>query len=473
MTMKNWLITALAVMAMVLLVGCGGGGSTTSSAVTTPLSAGGTTALSMVPQQLVRLSLSGGLRPYTVTSSDATVVLASVSDSTLSLAAVKANATSVNVQLSDALKNKITLTVVVGSSAAAPFSMLPTTLTLAPGAIGTVSLQGGTPPFTVASSSATEVAAWVSGRTVSVNGLVAATGVTVKVVDSLGVTGTLPVTVATPAAGAVALFTNVGTQEVLSTGSTRVFTVGGGTAPYVVSSGNPASVRAALNGITLTLQGGVVGASTLTLSDATGQQLTRNVGVQAGSPPLALSSTVLVGVVGSQQTVQIAGGRPPYAMYSDGSGVVVGSVTGSTMTLTIMTSGNGRATVYDADRSTVVASVVATGTATPTVLTLLPAKVTISENLSLDANGKAQQTSLMLSLYAAASPVQVFSSAPGLLKPTLSGNTVVVTTPGTASAPLPACVDADTTVTITVIDALGKSVTSDILIRNTGACGTT
>jgi hypothetical protein len=217
----------------------------------------------------------------------------------------------------------------------------------------------------------------------------------------------------------------------------------------------------------------VVGASAITLSDATGQQLTRNVGVQAGSPPLALSSTVLVGVVGSQQTVQIAGGRPPYAMYSDGSGVVVGSVTGSTMTLTIMTSGNGRATVYDADRSTVVASVVATGTATPTVLTLLPAKVTISENLSLDANGKAQQTSLMLSLYAAASPVQVFSSAPGLLKPTLSGNTVVVTTPGTASAPLPACVDADTTVTITVIDALGKSVTSDILIRNTGACGTT
>jgi hypothetical protein len=473
MTMKNWLITALAVMAMVLLVGCGGGGSTTSSAVTTPLSAGGTTALSMVPQQLVRLSLSGGLRPYTVTSSDATVVLASVSDSTLSLAAVKANATSVNVQLSDALKNKITLTVVVGSSAAAPFSMLPTTLTLAPGAIGTVSLQGGTPPFTVASSSATEVAAWVSGRTVSVNGLVAATGVTVKVVDSLGVTGTLPVTVVTPAAGAVALFTNVGTQEVLSTGSIRVFTVGGGTAPYVVSSGNPAAVRATLNGITLTLQGGVVGASAITLSDATGQQLTRNVGVQAGSPPLALSSTVLVGVVGSQQTVQIAGGRPPYAMYSDGSGVVVGSVTGSTMTLTIMTSGNGRATVYDADRSTVVASVVATGTATPTVLTLLPAKVTISENLSLDANGKAQQTSLMLSLYAAASPVQVFSSAPGLLKPTLSGNTVVVTTPGTASAPLPACVDADTTVTITVIDALGKSVTSDILIRNTGACGTT
>jgi len=130
----------------------------------------------------------------------------------------------------------------------------------------------------------------------------------------------------------------------------------------------------------------------------------------------------------------------------------------------------GVATVYDSENTSVPLTVVATGLALPTKFALSPAKVVISERLALGPTGLPQQTVVALNLSKAVAPVQVFSSAPQLLMPTVVGNTVEVRTPGTAQSPLPPCVDAEATVVITVIDSVGQSATADIVIRDAGAC---
>jgi hypothetical protein len=61
-------------------------------------------------------------------------------------------------------------------------------------------------------------------------------------------------------------------------------------------------------------------------------------------------------------------------------------------------------------------------------------------------------------------PYLVFSSHPSLLMPTVSGNVMTVT-----STALP-CVDANTSVIITVIDDTGATATTTVAIQDNGAC---
>jgi hypothetical protein len=347
-----------------------------------------------------------------------------------------------------------------------------TQVAMAPGAFDSVTIVGGTPPFTAVSADTNVVRVSVTGTTLSVAGVGEANNVPVSVIDALGVTRTLSVSVAaqyTPTTG-VALFTNIPLKPTLPPRASRTFTVGGGTAPYTVGSLNPAVVTPVLRGNALTLQTAQAGTTSIYITDDNGQQLYQPVTVQSWAAPLALSATSIFGTTGTLTSVLVAGGTPPYTMFSSSSGVGVGSVNGNVLTIQLVAPGNGSVTVTDAEFNTASLTLVASGAAILTEFGLTPAKVSISENLTRNTSGALQQTVISLLMGKAVAPVQAFSTHPRLLSPTVNGNVVEVRTPGTASAPVAPCVDLDTTVTITAIDAAGQTATSAILVTNNGAC---
>lgn len=460
--------------------GCGGGsgyeGPVTSVSASGSLAVAGWPSLMLAPVQLRKLDITGGLPPYAVTSQNTALVLATVSASTLNIAGVQASSAPVTVQISDAAtpKHTVTLAVTVTNTPEQGVLVLsPDRVTLAPGASATVALAWGTPPFTAEPLSRSHVAASVVGSTLTVTGLLEAVDTQVRVTDSRALIQMLSVTVAAPSdtGGAVALFSNLPQPLSLPFGAIRAYTLGGGTGPYAVTSSNPAVLLPSLRGNLLSLTAGVAGTVSLKISDAAGATLWSLVTVQSAVAPLTLSKLVMGGAVGLQESIAIAGGRPPYQVVFDGSGVATGSVNGGTLTLALLAPGSGVVTVYDSQGAAVNLSVVATGAALSTKFGISPAKVVISEQLVVDANGLPQQTTIVFSLGKVTAPVQVFSSAPQLLMPTVVGDTVVVRTPGTAASPQSPCVNGTTLVTITVIDAAGQTATSDIVITDAGACG--
>lgn len=465
----------------VAVPGCGGGsgyeGPTTPSvSASGALAVAGWPSLMLAPVELRQLDITGGQPPYAVTSQNTALVLATVSASTLKIAGVQASSAPVTVQVSDSATPKRTVTLAVtvtNTPAQGDMAFLPDRVTLIPGGSATVALYGGTPPFTVEPLSRSHVAASVLGRTLTVTGLLEAVDSQVRVTDSLALVRMLSVTVAAPVGtvSGVALFSNLPQPLSLPFGVTRAYTLGGGTGPYTVTSSNPAVLLPSLRGNLLSLTTGVAGTVSLKISDSTPDgQLWHSVTVQSAVAPLALSMPIVSAAVGAQKTVAIVGGRPPYQVVFDGSGVVTGSVNGSTLALAPLAPGSGVVTVYDSAGAAVNLTVVATGLALPTKFGLSPAKVVISEQLVVGTNGLPQQTTIVFSLGKATAPVQVFSSAPQLLMPTVVGNTVEVRTPGSVFNPRPPCVDATTTVTITAIDASGESAASDVVVTDAGAC---
>ena len=174
------------------------------------------------------------------------------------------------------------------------------------------------------------------------------------------------------------------------------------------------------------------------------------------SAPLILSASSVSGEVGSTLTVGIAGGMPPYTATTTattliGSGFVVN---GDQLTINIQFSeGPGVIAVKDSEGA--IATVEVTGVPLLSNLSVSPTAVTIPES---------EITTLPIRLMRGKAPYLLFSSHPSLLIPSVSDNVMTVTSPT-----LP-CVDANTSVIITVIDATGATATTTVAIQDNGAC---
>lgn len=471
-------LNTLATLGLVLgLVACGGGYEGTPSPTDTssqPLAIAGSTSLTLVPTELGRVEVTGGTRPYTAISQNSAIALASVSDSTLSVAAVRGDTTPVTVTVTDAKNAKTSLTVnVTNSPLLGSFTLSTRELALSPGATRTLTITGGTPPFTAVATKPSIATATVSGNLITVAGISEGVNAELRVIDSRGATQTALITVAapTPSPSGQALFSNMPATLTLRPNTSQTFTLGGGTGPYTVVSSNPAATATTVRGGALILEAGLGGTSTLTITDNTGQTLTQAVRVLNTSAPLALTSTAVTGMVGTTTTVGIAGGLPPYRTVST-STTQVGTasiVNGDTLQIAFaFVGGPMRVTVLDAEGSAVNLDISAT--AVLTAMSVSPSRIVISELLSRNTAGVAQQTRIPLLFVNGRTPIQVFTSHPRLLTPTANGNVVTVTTPGTADAPVAPCVDLNTEVFITGIDASGAAASTSVTIADNGVC---
>lgn len=144
----------------------------------------------VAPQATATVTVSGGVAPYTATSSDAEIVTTSVEDNTVTLTGVKdGNATII---IHD--KNQLTGQVAVVVKAATGLTFDKSTTEVSVGKEAIVNVKSGTAPYTVAVKDASIATATVKDAEITIKGVKAGT-TTVTVTDKDKKTGTITVTV--------------------------------------------------------------------------------------------------------------------------------------------------------------------------------------------------------------------------------------------------------------------------------------
>lgn len=465
-------------LAVITLAACGGGYEGTPPPIDSSsqaLKIVGATNLTLVPSEMGRVEITGGTRPYTVESSNRLVALASISDNILSVAAVRGDLTPVTVTVTDARNAKANVQVLVTNSPQqGNFSLSERVFSISPGSQKSITIIGGTGPFTAASLSPLTAGVSVNGNVVSVSGLSEGANAEIKIFDTKGVTQSVFVTVAAPmpSPSGLALFSNMPDNLSLRPLNSVTFTLGGGTPPYTLSSSNPAVLSGEVRGAALILKPGAAGNAMLTVSDSGNGRISQRVFVQTTAAPLALSATSVSAQVASTASVGISGGMPPYTALSNatnlaGSGVVV---SGDQLLLTGQFAGGpGLVTVKDSEGATARLDFFATSISSPT-LVASPSALTISELLTSSPSGVPQPTVIPIRLLGGKPPYRVFTSFPRLLRGTVDDatNTLTISTLSDSGGVYAPCVAEDTVVAITVIDSNSGSAEVAVTIRDNG-----
>ena len=299
-------------------------------------------------------SVSGGTPPYRVTSNNTDVTMATVSGSNGQFLDIKAVAAGgATVQIADAKGAVVSISVTVPAPATL-FTTAPSALTLVPGASSEYLITGGTAPYVVNSSNASVVSAAVSGSKLTI-GAVAGGAASVIITDAKGTTISVAVTVSTIPLTS----TSPSSITIPANSVANVYSISGGTPPYIAKSSNEAvataNVPLGTTGLVITGLSG--GAATVVVTDSKGAVLNISVSVPL---PNALYSTAPASItmaIGSGGTYTIAGGTAPYAVSSSDAGAVRASVGGNILSIAAVSGGASTVLVTDSKGLTISLSV--------------------------------------------------------------------------------------------------------------------
>lgn len=312
---KFWMV-----MVAAFLTACGGGGGLPGSqtgdaqlrvyppisAVTVPVGAG-----------YAAVEIRGGDRPYAVFSNHPAISVTLVDGNIMqirALAAIEsgstgtAGGTTPKAWFTD--KNGIKTVEIQVSTFTIPLNnTIPGSIVLLPNETRSGVVSSGFAPYTY--SSANNGVATISGNSsgqYTITG-VAAGSTTVQVTDAVGAKVTINVEVRSAPVVELEVTPASGSGRV---GSSLVFDIKGGVAPYTVLSNSPSVATASVSGRTLTVQLLLVGSTSLVVRDATGA--TKTVGVTA----TAIQSTPLIITPPSQE---VADTSTADVVYTLGDGV--------------------------------------------------------------------------------------------------------------------------------------------------------
>lgn len=350
----------------VLLAACGGGGGSPGlSSGATPVTTTPVAMFSTAPSSItlssggsVSYTVSGGVAPYVVATDAIGFVSVSMTDSTLSIVAIKGG--SATVVVTDSTGAKLTVTVNVPLPGAL-FTTAPPALTVAVSNNAvTYSISGGVPPYLAVSNNVPVLIASTSGTSGQFLDLraIASGSASVTISDAKGTVVTVAVTV--PAAGA--LFSTAPSAVTIAVGGTNDYLVSGGlpfaggAAPYTATSSNTAVANAyvAANG-RLTINGSGGGQANVIIADANGNKLTIAVTVGSSSAfivnaPAAVSVAAGLIVPPDYLTTGgylIAGGQAPYTVSSSDARIASATVSGTRLVITGVSAGVATLTVFD------------------------------------------------------------------------------------------------------------------------------
>ncbi|MFC7459740.1 hypothetical protein [Hydrogenophaga defluvii] len=236
-----------------------------------------------------QFGISGGVAPYTVSSSNSSVVSAVISGSTFTLTGLLPGTATVSVRDAANVVKSIEVTAAAAvplyTTAADSITVVPVAVTVPPTTVGvrTFEIGGGVSPYRVSSSNSGVVDATVDGNTLTVTGRFTGTA-TLTVRDAVNETVEIEVTVAPQ----VELYTSAPAAVTVAVGATSTFNVAGGVAPYSAASSNQGVATATVTGTSLAIRGvanlgggppAVAGTATVLVSDAVGSQVTITVTV--------------------------------------------------------------------------------------------------------------------------------------------------------------------------------------------------
>lgn len=312
-------------------------------------------------------TIGGGSQVYDVGVSNKQVATIGRSGNTFIITGVTAGKATISVK--DSVGAAITIDLIVGSSDAM-FTTAASDITLAIGAANTYKIGGGNTPYSVGSSNVGVATASILGSDLTITAISAGSA-TVVVRDAIA--GSIEIKVTVGAGAVIPLFSTAPSDIVVVPLTSPTFTIGGGKAPYFVSTSNASVITSTVSGTTLTINGLVVGTAKLQLTDSAGALIAINVNVGAGAVvPLfttAPSSITLVSGVAVPYT--ISGGTSPYTVTSSNISVATVSAVGSSFVINGITAGTSQIVIRDSIGATVNVSVVVTAVAT-TVLDILP-----------------------------------------------------------------------------------------------------
>jgi hypothetical protein len=331
----------------------------------------------------------------------------------------------------------------------------------------TLTISGGVAPYRAFSSNAAllPVTQSLPGNTITLlaGSVSSTTTATITIQDSAGTSITSQVTILPgPVSPPPPLVVLPSPVDVYSTIATQL-TVSGGVPPYRAFSSNTAVLPVTQNvpgsivnlvPTTVTLDVGVV----ITIQDSVGQSATVNVTVHPKAvtppPPLVVLPSTVVTSKGAAVTLTISGGLAPFKAYSSNPAVVpvAQAVAGTSIVLvpnSVAADTNVVVSVQDAAGQTATVGVLVQPESTTPAppLAVLPSSLTIFSGVATS-----------VSVTGGVPPYTAFSSNSAVLP-------ITQAVTGSAIPLLAANVSADTAVTLTVADSVGKTATAAITVR--------
>lgn len=306
-------------------------------------------------------TISGGMPPFNVVSSNVGVLTASVQGNALNINGVSAGGAQVAVYDAKGAFVPLSVTVLNGTSPVALYTTAPQSLSLSVGGvIPTYTIGGGTGPYTITSSAPDTCLVNQSGMAFSVAGkAIGYCQLTVR--DSANATQSISVSVV---AGTVSVpfYSTAPNSVTVNAGTSATYTMAGGTAPYTATSSNASVLMASVSGNSVTVNGIAPGAAAVVLKDAIGATVSFNVSVPSSGSGTGVA---LYTTAPSQITVQtsaistfnVAGGVAPYVATSSNQNVAIASISGQTLTVTGVGTGTGTIQVTDSAGTKVAISV--------------------------------------------------------------------------------------------------------------------
>jgi hypothetical protein len=228
-------------------------------------------AISMAVNSQLNFSVSGGVAPYTVSASDAAVVTASITGTTLNIKAVGSGKATLNIRdsVGTLLISNVTAT---GASAGSLYTTAPSSIAISLGAAPTYTIQGGVPAYIASTSNANVATVTVAnGNELKITG-VAAGIADIVLFDSTGSSIKIATTVA-GGTGNVPLYSTAPDAITVIVGASPSYTIAGGAGPYVVTSSDVTVATVSQTGSTFTVNGVKAGTAVVSIHDANGTPL--------------------------------------------------------------------------------------------------------------------------------------------------------------------------------------------------------
>ncbi|MBC3808207.1 hypothetical protein H8K52_12715 [Undibacterium seohonense] len=302
-------------------------------------------------------SLGGGTAPYIVSSSNTTVANASLNALSNAVTVDALREGEAQILVFDATGTKVSIELTVGSGNANPTPLYTTAGTgviMPKAASNTYIIGGGKSPYTVTSSNTrvATVSMGASSTTFSVTS-VAVGSAAVSVFDATGNSVNFSVTVSASDSN-INLFTTAGDVLTLPIGVSDSYVIGGGSAPYIVSSSNVGVARATVNGSRLEITPISAGSASITVFDSSGASVTINVTVtNTNSTPIDVQPNGASGKVGNILQFLLSAGKPPYAITVNNPGIATVSpltvnASGGSFNATLLNEGITTVTIIDA-----------------------------------------------------------------------------------------------------------------------------
>ncbi len=435
-----------------------------------PLYVAAPTAVTMAPGAKAVYSVGGGNVPYEATSSNVTVAKAEISNNVLTINAVAAGTAQILVFDANGVSVSVALTVGAGGSGTSTlYTTAGTGVVMSKGTSNTYKIGGGKAPYIATSSntSVVTVPSAVSGVDVTVTS-VAVGSSQVTIYDANGNSVNFSVTVSA-GDGGVDLFTTAGNSLTLAVGTAGTYVIGGGAAPYSVTSSNAGIVTAkVVDNTSLELTPMAVGSTQVTVYDSSGASVLIGVAVAATTTgPIEVQPNGASGNVGDALKFLLSGGTSPYTVTVNNTNIAkveAASVTSTGFTADLLNVGSTTLVVKDAAGQ--VQSISLSVSQINTTLRLSPNNVLLSED---------SVSTVDLNVFGGTGPYRAFTSDQTLTGVSVAGSVLSVG----LGTNLNRCINPVDSggvrvpngtfdVTIMVLDSLGASATSVLTIKDNG-----